>query len=137
MGIEFPQLTSFGTLLAFAQALEETAAACSRDAGHVGAARTHDKRRTRLEQLRRERLNEVVLQPLNGMNRDDYLPADQGNRTPVARAIHLEETISVFYRDAIRLAAQVLGGLERTFERFAKESDGLAADGFGDESNRR
>ncbi|MBM4371858.1 MAG: hypothetical protein FJ098_09400 [Deltaproteobacteria bacterium] len=121
--MQFPEITSFGTLLAFAQALEDTAHAHAEASGEDTAARLHGKRARRLEQLRQERLNEVVLQPLTGMAREEYLPPPEG---PLPA---LEALIGRFYRDALRAGSGVLGGLERTFERFAAESEERARTG--------
>jgi len=134
---EFPDLTSFGTLLLYAQALEgatgDAAAAALEESPLDSAAETlvkakrlHTKRGKRLEQLRRERLNEVVLQPLTGLSREAYLPRSH-EKAVVEELALLEDTTARFYRDALTHAADVLGGLERTFARFARESEAMAA----------
>ncbi len=125
MSSEFPELTSFGTVILFAQALEARAGSLAGEVGEPKAARLHTKRAKRLELLRRERLNEVVLQPLTGLDRAEYLPAE--GLSGAAGLATLEDTTARFYRDALEHAADVLGGLERTFDRFARESDKLAA----------
>jgi hypothetical protein len=125
MSNEFPELTSFGTVLLFAQALEARAGQMAGEVDEPKAARLHTKRAKRLELLRKERLNEVVLQPLTGMDRTEYLPAE--GLSGAAGLATLEETTARFYRDALARAADVLGGLERTFDRFARESENLAA----------
>ncbi|MFH1532806.1 MAG: hypothetical protein ABIK09_18950 [Pseudomonadota bacterium] len=125
MNTEFPVLTSFGTVLLFAQALEARAAALATAGDLQKAARLHDKRVKRLELLRKERLNEVVLQPVAGLDRAEYLPPE--GAVGAAGLASLEAIITRFYRDALVRAVDVLGGLERTFERFARESEELAA----------
>jgi len=125
MSNEFPDLTSFGTVILFAQAREGRAAQLAGEVGEAKAARLHAKRAKRLELLRNERLNEVVLQPLTGMDRAEYLPAE--GLAGAAGLATLEEITARFYRDALEHAAEVLGGLERTFDRFARESENLAA----------
>ena len=135
MSSEFPELTSFGTVILFAQNLESRAAAVAAAAleqggGVIGdtlkkAGRLHGKRGKRLELLRRERLNEVVLQPVAGLEREEYIPPSDA--AGVAGLALLEDCAARFYRDALKEAADVLGGLERTFERFARESEELAA----------
>ncbi len=138
---EFPELTSFGTLLGFAQALEAAAetrasqAATRESADAVQAAlracaRRHAKRGRQLERLRRERLNEVVLQPITGMRREDYVPPALPRETlPDVRAVaRFEEQIARVFDDAAELAADVLGGLERSFRRLAAESRDLAGE---------
>ena len=137
MNREFPELTSFGTLLNFAMALENRAEAQYREALQtspstpaaeilVKGQRAHFKRRSRLDNLRRERLNEVVLQPLAGLDRADYLPPTALGPPNVGELAALERILARFYRDANVRASSVLGGLQRTFERFARESDELA-----------
>ena len=125
MSTEFPELTSFGTVILFAQALENRAAALAQGIDQAKTARLHAKRGKRLELLRKERLNEVVLQPLSGMARTEYLPPEDA--AGAAGMALLEDAISRFYRDALKHAADVLGGLERTFDRFARESEDIAA----------
>jgi len=155
MSADFPAITSFGTLLKYAQALEEHLAAIAgraaeraggagrggleiragTPAGLAACAKMHARRAQQLERLRRERLNEVVLQPVAGMDRTTYLPemelpvagegASAGDETLAALAAS-EERASRFYRDAAACATHVLGGLERSFGRMAAESAEMA-----------
>lgn len=125
MSTEFPELTSFGTVILFAQALESRAADLAQGIEEAKAARLHTKRGKRLELLRKERLNEVVLQPLSGLDRAEYLPPEDA--VGAEGLALLEDSVARFYRDALTHAADVLGGLERTFDRFARESEDLAA----------
>ncbi len=136
---DFPEITSFGTLFAFAQALEEGLIRMSEEASTKGgpkaaeagqAHKKHAKRAKQLERLRRERLNEVVLQPLEGMNRDAYAPDlccpedASGSALALAKA---EEKAALFYEEAAEKAKSVLGGMERTLKKLAAESRELAA----------
>jgi hypothetical protein len=136
MAIEFPEITSFGTLLKFALALEQTVAdlegqaaghdACADHQSELAAmASKHARRRADLERLSRERLNEVVLQPLSGMARQEYLPPEalpgDDDAGIVAALAALEEGSARFYGDAAERAVNLLGGLDRTFKRFVKE----------------
>ena len=116
MAATFPELNSYGTLVAFAQSLEQVAEAVAEAAGSEKAARKHGKRARQLEQIFRERLNEVVLQPLAGMDRAAYLPAEG-----IALSA-LEALIARFYDDAATAAAEVLIGVDRTFRKWAEES---------------
>lgn len=142
MAADFPEMSSFGTLLKFAQGLEETAAALEEQAAQSPAcaahqaalapmAHKHARRMQELERLARERLNEVVLQPLSGMVREEYLPPTalpEGDGASVLSVLAtLEETSARFYGDAAQRAVDVLGGLDRTFKRFAKEDTKRAA----------
>ena len=139
MAVEFPELNSFGTLLRFAQALEQHAAEVAAEpaasqpawAARLGAcSKKHAKRVGRVDRMRRERLNEMTLQPLEGMARDDYLPADlpDGASTDqvLATVVAIEETVARFYTDAAEVGGDTLSGLGRTFGKLAKESLALA-----------
>jgi hypothetical protein len=139
----FPELTSFGTLLTFAHSLEETAADFANDAAENGeceawrtdlenCARSHRKRSTQMERVRRERLNEVVLQPIYGMERTRYIPQTEigseyrDGEKVVDQVISIEDTVASFYEDAAAHAENVLSGVERTFRKLARESAILA-----------
>ncbi len=136
MAAEFPEITSFGTLLKFALALDQTAADLeAQAAGHQACAehqatlaamsKKHARRVQDLERLARERLNEVILQPLSGMVRDEYLPpeslAGDDAATILEGLARLEELSARFYGDSAERAVNLLGGLDRTFKRFVKE----------------
>jgi len=88
-------------------------------------AKRHTRRIGDLERLARERLNEVTLQPLSGMAREEYLPATElpaGDGDAIVSALaELEEGSARFYGDSAERALNLLGGLDRTFKRFVKE----------------
>ena len=140
MDVSFPELTSFGTLLKFALVIEEAVARLAREAAEMevcakwgaelaACAKKHTKRNKQLERLRRERLNEVVLQPISGMERADYLPDMELPVEPaaiIAVLVANEEKTARFFDDAADIAANVLGGVDRTFRKLAKESRRLA-----------
>jgi hypothetical protein len=136
MAVDFPEISSFGTLLKFALALEATTAelesqasvapACAPHQAELAAmAKKHTRRIGDLERLQRERLNEVILQPLSGMARDEYLPTatlPEGGAAELTAALAgLEENAARFYGDAAERGVNLLGGLDRTFKRFIKE----------------
>ena len=141
MAPNFPELSSFSTLLKFALALEETAADLADRAAArsecapwqdalTSCVRRHTQRRKQLEQMRRERLNEVVLQPIYGMSRVDYLPplelppGADGEKI-IAEIVAVEAAAARFYDDAAANAANVLIGAEKTLRRLARESRAL------------
>jgi len=141
MTTDFPSLSSFGTLMKFALVLEQVAGElASAAANHpecasqkealVGNVKKHEKRHRQLEQMRRERLNEVVLQPIQGMDRDKYLPPaapTQGSSDElIAASIGAERASALFYDDAAVVASNVLSGLDKTFKRLARENRDLA-----------
>jgi len=139
---DFPELTSFGTLLKFALAMERAAAEIAKLAEReecetrrdelIHCARRHTKRGGQLERVRRERLNEVVLQRIDGMEAREYipaldLPADATGPETMERMISVEESAACFYDDAAKIAANVLAGVDRTLRKLAKENHSLAA----------
>lgn len=138
---EYPEITSFGTLLKFALALEAgiaelaTRAAAREDCRAweeplQRSARKHARRAVQLERLRRERLNEVVLQQVAGISGATYLPARELPADPTAALAAVaaaEERAAAFYADAARVAHRVLGGLERSFTKLGSESAALGA----------
>ncbi len=132
---EFPELTSFGPLFGFAVALEQNVAELARAAGEleVGdagdalarSAKKHTKRARELENLRRERLNEVVLQPLTGMDRAEFLPPTELPTDPTAALATVAEADRVaatFYERAAELGGDVLMGVDKKFRKYAKQS---------------
>jgi len=137
----FPELTSFGTLMKFAIALEQTSQELAQSAASSEAcsawaeqlersAKKHAKRFQELERMRRERLNEVVLQPISGMEREAYvvptaLPATGANEV-IATVVEAERVAARFYDDAAAIASNVLSGLDKTFKRLARENRDLA-----------
>jgi hypothetical protein len=136
MSDPFPELTSFGTLFIYAGTLEGALAALATHTAELavpdGAAKTlktairkHGKRATQLANMRRERLNEVVLQPLSGMDRAVYLPPGELPANPAAALAVLAEAelaAARFYDDAAALGGDVLMGVDKTFRRFGVQS---------------
>ncbi len=120
------QITTLGSLMAFAMALEARAQGVyAGEAGTVeGSAlaslwERHGHRRRQLERMLREDLNEVTLEPISGMD-----PARYGwdGLDPVGA----EEALGSFYADASERGRSQLGHLARTFQRFAAEGRDLA-----------
>jgi hypothetical protein len=145
MAADFPELSSFGTLLKFGLVMEETLEELSRLAAQEEActahheelascARKHGRRREHLERIRREWLNEVVLQPIYGMDRAEYiagtdLSSGAGDRAgTLAQFIEAEQAAARFYEDAATVAAHVLSGVDRIFKKLGRESKSLAED---------
>ena len=138
---DFPELNSFGTVLKFALVLEQAAADVARLAATrvgspgsrdrlLGCAERHARRAKQLERMRRERLNEMVLQPIDGLKREDYIPAVDlptglSPREAVARIAAVEETVARFYAAASNLAAHALPGVDKAFKRMGQESRSL------------
>ena len=125
------ELGTFGAVLKFALELEERAATFY-EAGARGGlaevfgdlARGSRKRVRRLEQARRELVNEMILESITGLDEEEYrvelnAGAEEPERLRQARA--LEETAARFYRDAA--SRMPIREVVRLFERLAREND--------------
>ena len=135
---EFPEITTFGTLVRFALELERVAAAvyeelasdpsCAAGAEAFRAlAENHRGRIALLEETRREKLNEAVLEPISDIRGADYavdtaVPKGAGAKGAAAYAAEVEDTSARFYSDTARTAKNILHGAVRIFERMAKEN---------------
>lgn len=135
---EFPEITNFGTLVRFALELERVAAAmdeelasdpsCASGAEVLRAlAENHRARVALLEETRREKLNEAVLEPISDIRGSDYfvdtsVPTGAGPKAAAVHAAKVEETSARFYADTARTAKNILHGAVRIFERMAKEN---------------
>lgn len=129
----FPEITTFGSLIRFALELENTAVSLyegsSKTYPDVAAlpllAGVHRKRFQLLEQTRQQKLNEMILEAIHELNRNDYLvETDEVNGSPLhevlKRAITLEEQSFKFYGDSARLAKSLLAEASRIFQKLAK-----------------
>ncbi len=129
-----PELTNFGSLLRFALALEDAAAAFYTElaAGDapgtaVAVAREladrHRERHRILERTRRH-VNEMILEPIVGLDGRRYLfDATPGTGLDaVRRGVALEETAAAFYLESSDVAKALLAEAARTFRRFGEES---------------
>jgi len=137
---EFPELTSFGTIFIFAQALEDNVAQLAQavlDRGDCSAAtkalqtsaKKHAKRSKELANMRRERLSEVVLQRIDGMDRAEFLPPTElpaDAAAALAAVAQADEITAKFYEAAADVAAGVLGGMDRKFRKLARKSRDMA-----------
>ncbi len=125
------ELGTFGAVLKFALELEERAATFY-EAGAEGGlaevfgdlARGSRKRVRRLEQARRELVNEMILESITELDEEEYrveldVGAEEPERLRQARA--LEETAARFYRDAA--SRMPIREVVRLFERLAREND--------------
>lgn len=135
---EFPEITTFGTLVRFALELERVAAviyeelasdpSCAAGAEKFKAlAENHRSRVSLLEETRREKLNEAVLEPISDISKDQYaiatdVPKGAGLKASSDFAAKVEETSARFYGDTAKTAKNILHGAVRIFERMAKEN---------------
>ena len=122
------ELTTFGAVLKFA--LEQEAALAGLYAGaaaNAGPARdllselaaNGDRNRKRLEQIRRQQVNEMLLEAVQGLDTSDYRPGAGGEAR--AAVMVAEATLERFYLEAAgRLS------LPEVVRSFGKLADGHA-----------
>jgi rubrerythrin len=122
------KLGTFGAILSYALQIEEqtasfykTAAQDHPDELFAGLARRAHKRVTRLERARREGVAEMILEPISGLNSDDYAVALNPEAPLAEQALALEKAAATFYRDAA--TKMPIREIVRLFERMAEESD--------------
>jgi len=133
--MEPPELTNFGSLVRFAIELEvETAAFYGAAASLLGPgaegelarrlAAQHDGRRSLLVRTRQQKLNEMVLEPITGLDGRRYVfDATAESRGDVLRkALPLEETGRRFYEESSVVARSLLTEAARTFRKLADEN---------------
>lgn len=138
--MDSPELTNFGSLIRYALELEAASAAfyeaasqlvrpgdaatCLRDLGTQHAAR-----RRLLERTRQQTLNEMVLEPISGLDGARYV-FDASLTAPsevVTMATRLEEVGGRLYRESAAIARPLLTEGARTFRKLAEENEGNIA----------
>jgi rubrerythrin len=128
------ELTTFGALLKFALELEEQAAKLYGEASRItrqtelqegfqASAAAGKKHGKKLERIRRENINEMLLESIEGLRADDYqvklkLSPEMGDNELLAAVLQLEGVLERFYRDAARRLS--LPEVARGFARLAE-----------------
>jgi hypothetical protein len=115
-------LNSFGSILSHAIQLESSLHTYYQKAGQADRAREAEKRKSKLERVRRENVLEITLEPIDGLDEADYVVNfDDTSADGQRRA---EEIASRFYTD-IAPKINVLQA-RRALERCAQEHGALA-----------
>ncbi len=115
-------LNTFGSILTHAVNLEADLATYYRDAGNSERAKTADKLRQKMERIRREAVLEITLEPIDGLDSDDYMLNLEDLSTSGQQAI--EATAARFYTD---VAPHInVRQAQRALERAGKEHAALA-----------
>lgn len=138
MEYEFPECNSFGTVIRFGLELEKAATniynELSRDSRLASGVETfralsalHKKRGELLEYTRREKLNEMILEPIQDLDSKKYIidarvPKGVDLKAAARYAAGIEETSSRFYMDSSKIAKNLLSEGARILERMAKEN---------------
>ena len=131
-------MNTFSSVIRYSLCLEEAiewfykeASGKSKDlAGEFSAlAETHNKRYKLLEETRQQKLNEMILEPISGLDRDKYLPEVDPIKESaiVQQAIGVEEKAGVFYEELSKTANELSREAAKVYKRMAKENDKLKA----------
>ncbi len=130
-----PELTTFGSVLRFALELEAATSAFYESAvqelepdGPSTLAREfaaqHANRHRLLERTRQQKLNEVVLEPISGLDGKRFVfDATPAPRDKIlSRALALEAVAERFYGESAVVGKAVLTEAARTFQKLGEEN---------------
>ena len=140
---EFPECTSFGSVIRFALELEKAASnvydelaerpnLASAQESLKALAETHRKRSELLEHTRREKLNEMILEPIQDLDSTNYVvetevPDGLDMAGAKAFAGKIEEISSRFYVDSSKTAQSLLAEAARILDKMGKENEAIKA----------
>ena len=135
---DFPECNTFGSVIRFALELEKGASGVYEDLAkeHHAApaaetfkalAAAHKKRGELLEFTRQQKLNEMILEPIQDMRRESYIietktPKGVDVKGAAKFASKMEETSSKFYLDAAKIAKNLMAEAARIMDKLGKES---------------
>ncbi len=110
-------LNTFGAILSHAVELESQLSAWYTRLGEADKAKAADKRRKKLERVRRENVVEITLEPIEGLSADDYA-LDLSGDTDAAQAT-AAQIAAAFYAD---VAPKInVRAAQRALERCGRE----------------
>ena len=132
---EFPECTTFGSVVRFALELEKGAAGIYEELAKAvpsaalfkELAETHKKRGASLENMRQQKLNEMILEPIQDMKRENYIidtkvPKVSDAKQAAKVAMKVEETSSKFYIDAAKSAKSIMAEATRFMDKLSKDN---------------
>jgi rubrerythrin len=135
---DFPECTTFGSVIRFALELEKGASGVyeelAKEPSAAAAAETfkalaasHKKRGELLEFTRQQKLNEMILEPIQDMRREDYLidvktPKVEDVKAASKFAGKIEETSAKFYLDSAKIAKMLMAEASRIMDKLGKEN---------------
>jgi len=135
---KFPEMKTFSSVIRYSLCLEEaleefykSAAQCLPAAAgeFQKLADIHRARYELLEDTRQQKLNEMILEPVCGLERDEYLPdVDIENEADLVRkAVKAEENAGKFYTHLSDAARELSREASKVYLRMAKENEKLKA----------
>jgi len=135
---EFPECTTFGSVIRFALELEKGAAGVceelSKEPQLAAAAETlkelaaaHKKRGILLETTRQQKLNEMILEPIQDLHGEQYVirtdfPKGADAKTAAMFVAEIEAKSAEFYTDASKIAKTLLSEAARIMDRMGKDN---------------
>ncbi len=112
-------LNTFGAILSYAAEMEARLCDWYSCLGEADKAKAADKRRMKLERVRRENVLEITLEPIEGLNAADYR-LDLADESPAGRTA-VETVAARFYRD---VAPKInVRAAQRALERCGREHE--------------
>jgi rubrerythrin len=135
---DFPECNTFGSVIRFALELEKGASGVYEDLANEpraapaaemfkALAAAHKKRGELLEFTRQQKLNEMILEPIQDMRREAYIidtrtPKGVDVKAAAKFAAKIEETSAKFYLDAAKIAKNLMAEAARIMDKLGKES---------------
>ena len=135
---DFPECNTFGSVIRFALELERGASGVYEDLAKepqaASAAETfkalaaaHKKRGDLLEFTRQQKLNEMILEPIQDMRREDYIidtktPKGVDVKGAAKFAATIEGNSAKFYSDSAKIAKNLMAEAARIMDKLGKES---------------
>ncbi len=131
--MDVPELTNFGSLLRYAIELEAASAAFYQEAARLlrngpsadlarRLSQDHEDRRRLLERTRQQKLNEMVLEPISGLDGARYA-VDASLHAPGEvgpKAAALERAGALLYGESAETAQSLLTEAARTFRKLGE-----------------
>ncbi len=133
---KFPEMKTFSSVIRYSLCMEEaveefyrSAAECVPSAAEDlnALADVHKKRYRLLEETRQQKLNEMILEPVCGLDREAYLPDVEitDNSGVLDKAIAVEESCETFYLALTETAKELSREASKVYKQMAKENGKL------------
>lgn len=133
---KFPEIKTFSSVIRYSLSLEEAVEEFYKEAAEkmpsasedlMALAQVHRKRYELLEDTRQQKLNEMILEPISGIDREKYLPdveIDDDSKI-ISKAAALEDHLEKFYLDLMETAKELSREASKVYKRMAKENGKL------------
>jgi hypothetical protein len=129
---KFPEIKTFSSVIRYSLSLEEEMENFYREgarekSGMEELADAHKKRYQLLEETRQQKLNEMILEPISGIDREAYIPELEatGGSDLISVAIKAEELSRDFYNDLTETAKELSREASKVYKKMAKENGKL------------